>query len=877
LWIGTENGIYSFNKQTHELKRNFHCSNKADSSFLDIKITKLDVLNKDSIWFVAAGRGMGCYHIKTGSYTIYAFRATDNEKNTNGLDITDIQRKNSEEYYVTTEHRLPGVFNTITHQYNFSVFTAANLPSIVTVNHFIVDSSGNFWCILFNRLFHAQSVTNKFGTVSIDDEADKDKQENNFRTITWDNKNKYYYGCFEKSDKIFVLDSNLKQVSFIPVASENNNKNNPEKTHIYFLGLDNLNRLWACGSDLYIYNNTIKKLVPSYTLYPKLKFQNQLFQNLVFRKNFIFLQPSNPAYRAIYRVNLNTMDYDSIPLPEDMITDNVNVYQRGKYLDFLLIDKEGVNAYMGFNRNSIYTYDNGVIQYNLLTRKARKVKSVRISENERFTNLMEYALDDNNNIWIERGNGVEVVEPINLKTVKTITPHTEQTIQLKNIDKQGIMCRLNSNGIMLYDYKNNNEIPLDANDGLISYQNSGSNFVNNLLFIGAQNYLQYISLSEVINAGVARQKCYLSSISVLNQPYKTDTLPQYLHNLTLPHDKNFITLTFSSTFYNQPEHLEYRYKLSNINNDWQYVNYLNRTITYNDLQPGNYNFYAEIKNTDGSWSNDGVRLYINIIPAWWQTIWFKLMAIAFLLLLGFFMIRWRIAVVRKQEQEKAKQKQEKARIEKEILELEAKALRAQMNPHFIFNCMNSIKALIQENDQDKAVIYLTTFSKLLRTIFQNSDKREISLHDEIETCRLYMQLESMRFGNKFTYQFNVDESIDLKSIMVPALIIQPFIENAIWHGIMPKENSGSVNITVEQKNNFINCIIDDNGIGREMSRQNKFQTGSSTHQSKGVHLTQSRLNLDNVLNERSASVEIIDKKNANDKSEGTVVIISFKE
>ena len=129
--------------------------------------------------------------------------------------------------------------------------------------------------------------------------------------------------------------------------------------------------------------------------------------------------------------------------------------------------------------------------------------------------------------------------------------------------------------------------------------------------------------------------------------------------------------------------------------------------------------------------------------------------------------------------------------EKELLEMEARALRAQMNPHFIFNCMNSIKSLIQKNDQDKAVTYLTTFSKLIRTIFQNSDKREITLYDEIETCKLYTQLESMRFGNKFNYHFKVDETIDLKSVQVPALIIQPFIENAIWHGIMPKENGGT--------------------------------------------------------------------------------------
>jgi sensor histidine kinase YesM len=113
--------------------------------------------------------------------------------------------------------------------------------------------------------------------------------------------------------------------------------------------------------------------------------------------------------------------------------------------------------------------------------------------------------------------------------------------------------------------------------------------------------------------------------------------------------------------------------------------------------------------------------------------------------------------------------------------------------------MNSIKSLIQQKNDDKAINYLTTFSKLIRTIFQNSDKREITLFDEIETCKLYTQLESMRFGKKFSYHFNVDEAIDLKSIQVPALIIQPFIENAIWHGIMPKEEGGTLTVSITKK------------------------------------------------------------------------------
>jgi sensor histidine kinase YesM len=224
-----------------------------------------------------------------------------------------------------------------------------------------------------------------------------------------------------------------------------------------------------------------------------------------------------------------------------------------------------------------------------------------------------------------------------------------------------------------------------------------------------------------------------------------------------------------------------------------------------------------------------------------------------------------------------REEQLKVQYKLQIIELEAKALRAQMNPHFIFNCMNSIKSLIQKSEHEKAIDYLTTFSKLIRTVLQNSDKREITLSDELETCRLYMQLEGMRFANKISYRFDIQDTLDLKSIMVPALIIQPFIENAIWHGVMPKGEGGSITVTVDKTDHTIHCIVDDDGIGREMSKQNKFRGDTPTHESKGVHLTQARLELDNLLNERKASLEIVDKKDDSGMQYGTTVILSFNE
>jgi sensor histidine kinase YesM len=286
------------------------------------------------------------------------------------------------------------------------------------------------------------------------------------------------------------------------------------------------------------------------------------------------------------------------------------------------------------------------------------------------------------------------------------------------------------------------------------------------------------------------------------------------------------------------------------------------------LDPGKYKFQVKIRVGKGEWRKQIAEMEIIIKPAFWQTRWFWLSVVTALGILIFSIVKLRVRSVRKQERVKAAH-------EKQLLELEAKALRAQMNPHFVFNCLNSIKSLIQEQQTEKGVTYLTTFSKLIRTLFNNADKKEITLFDEIETCKLYLQLESMRFDSKFSYSVSVDEHIDLKSTQVPALIIQPFIENAIWHGIMPKNEGGNVSLNVSEKNGHIEIAVEDDGIGREASQQNK--SISPAHQSKGVNLTQARLELDNLLQQRQATLETIDKKDEKGEAAGTKVVITIKE
>ena len=180
--------------------------------------------------------------------------------------------------------------------------------------------------------------------------------------------------------------------------------------------------------------------------------------------------------------------------------------------------------------------------------------------------------------------------------------------------------------------------------------------------------------------------------------------------------------------------------------------------------------------------------------------------------------------------------------EKKILTLEQDVLRTQMNPHFIFNALNSIKHYIINNEQKNAVHYLNKFSKLIRKILESSSVKEVSLQEELETMDLYMNIENIRFSNEIDYNFNVDQALDLSKIKVPPLVLQPFLENALWHGLSSKKGDKNILLSVyKPSENFIQIDIQDNGIGRKASAQIK-SNKTIKRKSIGIELTKERLN-----------------------------------
>jgi tetratricopeptide (TPR) repeat protein len=210
--------------------------------------------------------------------------------------------------------------------------------------------------------------------------------------------------------------------------------------------------------------------------------------------------------------------------------------------------------------------------------------------------------------------------------------------------------------------------------------------------------------------------------------------------------------------------------------------------------------------------------------------------------------------------------------ERRITEMEMMALRSQMNPHFIFNCLNSINRFVLRNDTEAASGYLTKFSKLMRMVLENSKQTLIPLEEEVKCLELYIQMEQFRCKNSFTYYIKYHDGVNTEEAMIPPLLLQPFVENAIWHGVNPKDSDGEIGIEFLQKEEALYCIVKDNGIGRKKASELKSQLAAN-HKSMGLQITKERLAVMGINHSNEQPVEIEDLYDENGLAAGTQVTI----
>lgn len=221
---------------------------------------------------------------------------------------------------------------------------------------------------------------------------------------------------------------------------------------------------------------------------------------------------------------------------------------------------------------------------------------------------------------------------------------------------------------------------------------------------------------------------------------------------------------------------------------------------------------------------------------------------------------------------KLKKEKEKSEIEKARLKIEQRLLHSQMNPHFIFNSLNSINSFISENNSKDAQTYLSKFARLMRLILENSRKPTVALYDEVQALKLNLELEQLRFDDRFNFSIDIDPEIDAEDIYIPPLLIQPFIENAIKHGIKGRDGKGLITLSIAAEGDILKCIVEDNGVGREKTMKNK---EGEDHISLGTQVTMERLEIFRHDKNPNSGLEIIDLEDERGKGVGTKIILNI--
>jgi ligand-binding sensor domain-containing protein len=460
----------------------------------------------------------------------------------------------------------------------------------------------------------------------------------------------------------------------------------------------------------------------------------------------------------------------------------------------------------------------------VILQNPEKIVSLTKTSNFDFSSSTSIDIDNDNNIWIG-----------NLKGLYLISLDSFLSGKFDDIIYFNEKTGLPSNEVHTISYdKLKNELWVGTADGLVKME------LNDL-----RTYL-------IHPPKVLIEKIFLNDTNLTN-----------FDNLVFKPSQNNPRIHYTSFYFNSPKSIKYEYKFEESRN-WTETEYSD--IDFFSLAPGKYNLLLRTVNINYI-KSEITSLKFEILAPFWKTVWFYFLEILMVFILIIFIAKKRIKYIKNKSQEVIK-------TQNSISELRHQALSASMNPHFIFNTLNSIQAFMNTHGKEEANEYLVNFSRLIRMNLNLAEKTFISLETELARLELYLQYEKMRYEDKMEYSIQISPAIEPRNLMIPNMILQPFVENSIWHGLLHKDGRGTINISITQENLKINNsslrvilikIIDD-GVGLTDIQKYK----KPGHVSKGTSIIKERLRL---LSHSIVNYEFVTIKNREDNSSGVIVTI----
>jgi len=638
----------------------------------------------------------------------------------------------------------------------------------------------------------------------------------------------YYVGTQNKG----IAQWNLTNNSFTTFAASS--KINQVTNTIYDITEDNNDNLWiASWGGLMQLNKQTKHI--SYKEDNNLPASKKLY-GIVKLKNAdsLFITGENgPAFFSLQKQQWNSFD-DNLGWTKAYI---------GRYI------YEGNN-----NTLWICTVGAGLVKYDYKKNNFNIIERVK-----EISIYVRHLLQEGDIFWLATDNGLLLYDYVKNKVVKHLklsTPDQSNVCYAIVKDKQGFfwvstntgLYRVNPIDFTIQHYNLGNGLSfLEYNTACAIKEADGS-----LLFGGVGGITRF-------NPSMLKENTF-SPNPIITAVNVNDSAWQLASNFSLNHDQNFITFHFAVNNFSNQNNNQFTYRMKGLTENW--TNAGNRNFAnYTSLPPGNYIFQLRSANSDGKWSGGITTMSFSIFPPWWQTWWFRILAVILLAGIATYFVRRRIQLIRKE-----------ANLKQKIAETEMKALRAQMNPHFIFNSLNSIREMILNNENKEASHFLSKFAHLIRITLDQTGQSFISLRNTIDYLQRYVEMEQVR-NAEFTCRILADDELDLDETELPPMLIQPFVENAIWHGVTSKEKNINITIDFKKENNQLACIISDNGIGINQSMKNKIE-GNELHHSVGIENIHNRLRLLNEKHTLQSSLSIQDKSTlAHADEQGTIVTL----
>jgi ligand-binding sensor domain-containing protein/two-component sensor histidine kinase len=530
-----------------------------------------------------------------------------------------------------------------------------------------------------------------------------------------------------------------------------------------------------------------------------------------------------------------------------------------------------------WHKNTLYVLG----QTALFKYTAQKLERIKLDQPYTFSSITKIG----DKIFIGSEQGL-----YQLKENKLIQIYLSNKTSANNVtflNKQSNNLYIGTNdGLFIFNIQTKSKIHFGINEGLIDLEtNINSSYFDRdgYFWFGTSNGLMRLDLSkskDVFNTALPLLTVANISLSKSNKDVLTyaegvdkNGLPK---NLKIPFKYNGLSVTLDGLYLSNPKSLKYATKLNDEEDAWSNLTE-DKTINLASLSYGRYTLSAFAETQDGKKSKP-LNFTFEILPPYYAKTWFIGLCLAVLLVLSLLLIKLNGNRIIKEQ--KRKQLEEKLRYQTRLSKLEQQSLNASMNRHFIFNSLNSIQYYINANDKLSANTFLTRFAKLIRQNLDSSNTKNglLNLREELDRLALYMDLEKMRFSNKFTYTINIENNIDTEAIEVPGMLLQPFAENSIIHGVLPRQDSEG-QVTINIKENTSNYVIEilDNGVGIKNSQEQK-KTTAGDHNSQGMEITSKRISIMQKLSNRK--MELIGPQQINNQYgilNGTAVIINISK